>query len=96
MPATYSFLVSFLILVVTSSLPFVTGTATPAAVPLRFMFITSFSEDFNSSGSVPAMEIALERINRDPNVLRGYKLENVPVRDSNVSKESVCVNCQST
>lgn len=55
-----------------------------AVIPLRFMFLTAFTGDFDSSGTVPAIEIALERIDQDSSILPGYQLETVPVRDSEV------------
>ena len=52
---------------------------------LTFMFVTSFGQSgFNSSGVVPAADIALEDINRHPDVLRGYHLMYDKVRDSQV------------
>ena len=52
---------------------------------LTFMFITSFGQfGFNSSGALPAADIALEDINRDPNTLPGYSLLYDEVRDSQV------------
>ena len=52
---------------------------------LTFMFVTSFGQfGFNASGVVPAADIALEDINRDPNVLSGYHLMYDQVRDSKV------------
>lgn len=53
---------------------------------LTFMLITSFGQfGFNSSGAIPAADIALEGINNDPNILEGYKLVYDKVRDSQVS-----------
>ena len=53
---------------------------------LTFMFITSFGQfGFNSSGALPAADIALEDINSDHNnILQGYNLLYDEVRDSQV------------
>ena len=49
------------------------------------MMIISFGQfGFNSSGGLPAAEMALEDINMDPNVLPGYNLVYDRVRDSQV------------
>ena len=64
-----------------------------AQTSLYFSLILSFGEyGFNSSGTIPAMEIALERVD-EMQILPGYKLENSPVRDSEVSEilTSKCV-----
>ena len=53
---------------------------------LQFMYLTAITGEFPSGGSVPAMRIALEKINANQSVLPGYRLkETVPVRDSQVS-----------
>ena len=53
---------------------------------LTFMFMTSFGRfGLNSSGAVPAADIALEAINANPNILPGYNLIYDRVRDSEVS-----------
>ena len=53
---------------------------------LTFMFVTSFGEfGLNSSGVVPAANIALEDINSNPDLLPGYNLVFDQVRDSEVS-----------
>ena len=63
----------------------------PEVVPqsnqnLTFMFITSFGRfGLNSSGAIPAAEIALDAINADPNLLPDYNLVYDRVRDSEVS-----------
>ena len=58
-----------------------------AQTPLYFSLILSFGEyGFNSSGTIPAMEIALKRVD-EMQILPGYRLENSPVRDSEVSNE---------
>ena len=63
----------------------------PEVVPqtnknLTFMFITSRGRfGLNSSGAIPAADIALNDINNDTNVLPGYNLVYDRVRDSEVS-----------
>ena len=52
---------------------------------LTFMLITSFGQfGFNSSGVVPAAEMALEDINNNPDLLPGYNLVYDSIRDSQV------------
>ena len=51
------------------------------------MFVTSFGQfGLNSSGAIPAADIALEAINADPNILPGYDLVYDRIRDSEVSQ----------
>jgi hypothetical protein len=53
---------------------------------LTFMLITSFGQfGFNSSGLMPAADMALEDINSNPHVLPGYRLMYDTLRDSQVS-----------
>ena len=54
---------------------------------LTFMLITSFGQyGFNSSGLlIPAVDMALEDINSNPQVLPGYSLMYDKLRDSQVS-----------
>lgn len=53
---------------------------------LTFMMIASFGQHgFNSSGALPAVNMALEDINSDPDILPGYNLMYDKVRDSMVS-----------
>ena len=55
------------------------------AYDLNIMLIVSFGQfGFNSSGVIPAADIALEDINSDPDVLPGYNLTYDRVRDSQV------------
>lgn len=54
---------------------------------LTFMFVTSFGRfGLNSSGAIPAADIALEAINAHPNILPGYDLVYDRIRDSEVSQ----------
>ena len=58
---------------------------------LTIMLITSFGQfGFNSSGAVPAADIALEHINRSPDILAGYNLVYDQVRDSQVCSLQYC------
>ena len=53
---------------------------------LTFMLVTSWSGfGYNSSGTLPAAEIALRNINNRPDLLPGYNLVYDRVRDSKVS-----------
>ena len=53
---------------------------------LTFMLITSFGQfGFNSSGLMPAADMALEDINSNPQVLPGYSLMYDTLRDSQVN-----------
>ena len=52
--------------------------------PLYFGFITSFSGDFVSSGSVPGVQVALDQINSNPSLLPGYTL-HYTLTDSQVN-----------
>ena len=55
-----------------------------ASIELSFMFITSKNDLFNSSGSRAAVDMALERINRDTTLVSGYRLSRTEELDSNV------------
>ena len=55
-----------------------------ASAELSFMFITSKNGLFNSSGSRAAVDMALERINRDPTIVSSYHLRRTQDLDSNV------------
>ena len=61
------------------------GSASPHN--LTFMMIASFGQyGFNSSGALPAADMALEDINSDPDILVGYNLTYDKVRDSMVGQ----------
>ena len=65
-------------------IPLLLWCAAAAQTPLYFSLILSFGRyGFNSSGTIPAMEIALERVD-EMKILPSYKLKNSPVRDSEV------------
>ena len=52
---------------------------------LTFMLVVSFGQfGFNSSGIVPAADLALENINNDPRILKGYRLVYGRIWDSQV------------
>ena len=77
----------FFAVLVTAALHCVTAADESAnSTNLTFMLITSFGQfGFNSSGGLPAAEMALEDINNDPDVLPGYNLVYDSVRDSQVN-----------
>ena len=53
---------------------------------IYFGHITSFGESgFNSSGAIPAVDLAVQHINNNTSILPGYKLMSTPVMDSGVS-----------
>ena len=59
---------------------------------LTFMLMTSFGQfGFNSSGLMPAADMALEDINSNPHVLPGYRLMYDTLRDSQVGLGSALV-----
>ena len=59
---------------------------TEAVHDINILFVVSFGQfGYNSSGVVPAADIALEDINKDPHILPGYRLTYDRVRDSQVS-----------
>ena len=52
---------------------------------LTIMLITSFGEfGFNSSGAIPAADVALDDINRNSSMLPGYRLVYDKPRNSQV------------
>ncbi len=58
---------------------------------LRYALFTSGTTgDFDSSGVIPAIELAEELINADSSILHGYNLTHTPVVDTMVSLVSVC------
>ena len=42
--------------------------------PLYFALLQSFGGDYDGSGSVAGLQVALDRINSDPTLLPGYSL----------------------
>ena len=44
------------------------------AVEIHIAFITSFDGEYDSSVTVPAVQLATEQVNNDQNILRGYDL----------------------
>ena len=53
---------------------------------LTIMLITSFGEfGFNSSGAIPAADVALDDINRNNSILPGYRLVYDKPRNSQVT-----------
>ena len=52
---------------------------------LRYALFTSGPEgNFDSSGAIPAMELAQEEIFKDPFILKGFRLSHIPVQDTMV------------
>lgn len=58
------------------------SNADPAEI--QFLYMTSFGEGFNSSGSAVGMMIAVDRINSNDTILANYTLTHTPVIDSQV------------
>ena len=52
--------------------------------PLFIGFLTSFGGIYKGSGVIPGVQLALDEINKDPNILPGYTL-HYALMDSNVS-----------
>lgn len=69
-----------------------------SSVPLYIGLIMSFGGAFNSSGTLPGIQVALDLINSEPGLLPGYSLRytatdsqvNVGRRWQLVSKRSAC------
>ena len=57
-------------------------------IDLHFGLIMSFGNTFNSSGTVPAVQIALDLINDHPTLLPNYKL-HYQLTDSQVSAVNI-------
>ena len=57
-----------------------------ARTPLHFALLQSFGSEFNGSGSVAGLRVALDRINSDPTLLPGYSL-HYTLTDSQVRHE---------
>ena len=73
-----------LLVLLTTSLSLVVSAADNKN--LTFMLVTSWGEfGYNSSGTLPAAEIALRSINSRPDLLPGYNLVYDQVRDSKVN-----------
>ena len=53
-------------------------------IELKYALFTS-SVGFDSSGAVPAIELAEEMVNNNGSILPGYKLVHTEVRDTLVS-----------
>ena len=78
----------FLLLVLTLSQSLLVSASN---TNLTFMLVTSSGGfGYNSSGTLPAAEIALRNINSHPDLLPGYNLVYDEVRDSKVSRDRVC------
>ena len=65
----------------------ISGNSAVAQHNLTFMLVTSYGQfGFNSSGIIPAADMALEGINNNPKILPDYNLMYGTVRDSQVIK----------
>ena len=60
------------------------ATSLPNTTPLYFGLLQSFGGTYDSSGTIPGVELALDYINRNQTLLPGYTLHYV-LRDSFVS-----------
>lgn len=60
----------------------------PNTTSLYFGLMQSFGGTYNSLGSIPGVELALDNINKDKTILNGYTLHYV-LRDSFVSQHVV-------
>ena len=56
-----------------------------ATTALNFIFVSSLnSSSFRSAGTAPAVDLALERVNAEPSLLPGYRLQYSTLLDSQV------------
>ena len=88
-----------LLLVLWQSSFCVAGASNSNKTDLTFMLVTSFGAyGFNSSGTLPAAEIALSAINSREDILPGYNLVYDTIRDSKVCE--ICtvqyIHCRQT
>lgn len=60
--------------------------------PLHFLYIYADSSSYNSTGAIPAVDIALENINGDSSLLPGYTLNYTQPLDSKVSPKYCLLN----
>ena len=61
--------------------------------PLYFALLQSFGSEFNGSGTVAGLQVALDRINNDPTLLPGYSL-HYTLTDSQVKHNcSLKIRC---
>lgn len=59
---------------------------------IRYALFTSGPEgDFDSSGAIPAIELAEEEIFNDPSILVGYSLTHTPIKDTQVRPIITCI-----
>ena len=59
---------------------------------LYFAFMTTFSGSFVSSGTIPAVDLAIERINNDSSILQNYKLNCTEPIDTKVGENARSTN----
>ncbi len=76
-----------LLLLINAGLPAADTASCGAAsnTTLEFLYMTSFGESLNSSGSVIGMLLALEKINSNSSILANYTLDY-----SNIANSEVC------
>ena len=76
---------SWYLIVVTVVLLRLPTSQVKSLTELRYALFTSGPEgDFDSSGDIPAMELAEEEILKDPFILKGFRLSHIPVQDTMV------------
>ena len=51
------------------------------------LFTSGPEGGFDTSGTIPAMELAEEEILKDPSILGGYSLTHTPIKDTQVPKK---------
>ena len=78
---------SLLFAVLTYAARLEVGSCQSPKTQLYFSFITAHSQQYTALGAVPAIELALQRINNDSTILPGYNLSYTnDVGNSLVSK----------
>ena len=51
---------------------------------IHIAFMTAYSGSFVSSGAIPAVKLAIERVNNDSSLLQGYKLNYSKILNTEV------------
>ena len=59
---------------------------------IHFAFMTTFSGSFVSSGTIPAVDLAIERVNNDSSLLQNYELNYTMAIDTKVRSYSNSLN----
>ena len=60
------------------------SVAANGTCPLYFALLMSFGGEYDSSGVIPGVQLALDQINNDPTMLPGYSL-HYTLKDATVS-----------